>query len=75
MAVEVRTKPTFSAGKPVLLFHGPYQADDTGHPNYDVSPDGQRFLMTRIDRESVTRQIHVVLYWLEELKRLVPNDD
>jgi hypothetical protein len=67
MAVEVRTKPTFSAGKSVMLFDGPYQADDTGHPNYDVSPDGQQFLMSRHEGPALT-QIHVILNLMEELK-------
>jgi Tol biopolymer transport system component len=67
MAVEVRTEPTFSAGKPVMLFDGPYQADGTGHPNYDVSPDGQRFLMSRHEGRALN-QIHVILNLMEELK-------
>ena len=46
---------------------GPYSYP---FPNYDVSPDGQRFLM--ITRESKP-QINVVLNWFEELKRRVPS--
>jgi len=46
---------------------GPYSYP---FPNYDVSPDGQRFLM--ITKESKP-QINVVLNWFEELKRRAPS--
>jgi len=44
-------------------------------PDYDVSPDGQRFLMLKpVEQEQATlTQINVVLNWTEELKRLVPT--
>jgi hypothetical protein len=40
--------------------------------NYDVSPDGQRFLMVQKAQPDPTppREIHVVLSWSEELSRL-----
>jgi hypothetical protein len=38
--------------------------------NYDVSRDGQRFLMLKpADQDEGARQIVVVQNWLEELKR------
>jgi len=41
--------------------------------DYDVSPDGQRFLMTKQSGgASSATQINVVLNWFEELKRRVP---
>jgi hypothetical protein len=44
------------------------------NPNYDVSPDGQRFLMVKAsEQEQASTQINVVLNWLEELKRRVPT--
>jgi hypothetical protein len=39
---------------------------------FDVDSDGQRFLMLKADERAVA-QIHVVLHWFEELKRLVPT--
>ena len=41
---------------------------------YDVSADGQRFLMLRpVEQPSQsTTQINVVLNWFEELKQKVP---
>jgi hypothetical protein len=43
--------------------------------NYDVSPDGQRFLMLKpVETQTSTpTQINVVLNWFEELKRRVPT--
>jgi hypothetical protein len=39
--------------------------------NYDVSLDGQRFLMVK--EESPSGRPNVVLNWFDELKRLVPT--
>ena len=43
-------------------------------PNYDVSPDGQRFLVVKPSEQeqAAPTQINVALYWFEELKRRVP---
>ncbi len=41
---------------------------------YDVTPDGQRFVMVQaVEQEAGASQINVVLNWFEELKRLVPT--
>jgi len=41
--------------------------------DYDVSPDGQRFLMIKAgEQESPPTQVNVVLNWSDELRRLVP---
>jgi eukaryotic-like serine/threonine-protein kinase len=75
MAVEITTEPSFSAGKPRALFEGQY-VSDTSVPfaEFDVSSDGQRFLMLKpVTPEQAPTQINVVLNWTEELKRLVPT--
>ena len=78
LAVDVRTQPAFSFGKPT-----PFPIEGTVHPlaqrNYDITPDAKQFLValpasaTRADpaRRS-NAQINVVLNWLEELKQRVP---
>jgi len=68
MAVDITTQPSFSVGKPKMLFEGVTSS-------FDVSPDGQRFLMLKpVDQQqAVPTQINVVLNWTEELKRLVPT--
>lgn len=57
-----------------MLFEREYALDpvDTGYPNYDVSPDGRRFLMMKPGGTDESATITVVLNWFEELKRLVP---
>jgi len=71
MVVGIKTEPTFTAGSPVVLFTG---RDLTGGAGgaYDISPDGQRFLMIKQEQAGVG-QINVVTNWTEELKRLVPT--
>ena len=73
LAVPVETSGGFSAGRPAMLFDGPYLASTfplTG-VTYDVTRDGQRFLMVK-DEPAAATQINVVVNWFEELKRLVP---
>ena len=73
MLVSVQMKPTFSAGRPSVLFEGAYvtSAQLPGVSQYhDIHPDGQRFLMIKGDQRA--GRINVVLNWFEELKRLVP---
>jgi hypothetical protein len=76
MAVDIATQTGFAAAKPRQLFEGRYMVTSTGwaRPNYDVSPDGQRFLMLKpVEPEQApVTQINVVLNWSEELKRLAP---
>jgi len=81
MVVEVRTQSTFSAGRPQVLWEGHYShgmSSSCGAPgvtsfNYDVTLDGQRFLMVKDSHQDVaSNRIVVVLNWFEELKRRVP---
>ena len=71
MTVEITTHPTLSPGKPSLLFEGQYARSGQARADYDVTPDGQRFLMMM--DEATGSEINVVLNWFEELKRLVPT--
>jgi serine/threonine protein kinase/Tol biopolymer transport system component len=75
MSVSVAIEPTFKAGKPRVLFEKHYEPTPATGPNYDLSPDGQRFLMLKpSDQETAAPiQINVVLNWSEELKRRVPG--
>src|SRR5262249_22305576 len=71
MAVEVTTHPSFSASTPRVLFEGRFTRGHRGHTNYDVSPDGSRFLMIQ-GQESGASPIHVVLDWSAELSSRAP---
>ena len=76
MVVPVTTDRTFTAGTPRPLFEGSYSPPSTGgNPYYDVSPDGQRFLMLAQSTRATRGQVHVVLDWFAELERLVPTND
>ena len=74
MAVNITTEPTFGAGTPRLLFEGVYTRGQGGSAFYDVTPDGQRFVMVQAQQGAVQAQINVVLNWFEEIKRLVPTN-
>jgi len=58
---------------PVLLFRGPYPdgAAWTRPRSYDVSRDGQRFLLTKIPPRPTRPRIAVVLNWFDELRAKV----
>jgi len=76
MAVPVRTEPRFEVGQPKKLFEKPpglYQAEAMGaHQNYDVWPDGERFLFNKMERGPPLTSIRVVLNWQLELADRVP---
>ena len=74
IAVPVRTSgPTFSMGSPAKVFDTRYAQPDPAR-HYDVSPDGQRFLMLKestADRNATPANMVVVEHWWEELKSRV----
>jgi serine/threonine protein kinase len=74
MAVRVNgLGSTWNAGPPAKVLEGPYEMESViTSRTYDVSPDGQRFLVVKRPANQVTPQIVVVQNWLEELNRLVP---
>ncbi len=61
MAVSIETAPELTAGKPQFLFEGAFQQ------RYDVSRDGQRFLMVERVTQEVT-EINVVFNWPQALQ-------
>ena len=71
MAVSIdMTGSTPMVGKPTLLFQGSFAA--TGiEASYDVSADGQRFLMLQPDATSASEHIVVIQDWMDEVKALV----
>jgi hypothetical protein len=77
MAVDISTQAGFAPGKPRQLFEGRYikTSGGYGRANYDVSADGQRFLMLKpVEQgQAPLTKISVVLNWSEELKRLCPT--
>jgi len=75
MVVDTALQPDFRAGSPRVLFE--FQgAGTTPLRDYDVSPDGQRFLIPGLPtvRPVQVTQLNLVLNWFEELKQLAPGD-
>jgi serine/threonine-protein kinase len=80
MVVAVSTAPTFTAGPPRALWEGHFShgmSTSCGPPgatssNYDVTPDGGRFLMIQDEAPdtAVSKHIVVVLDWADEVNRL-----
>jgi len=69
MAVSIGSGPEPAVGSPVLLFAGQY--DYVGQvPNFDVTSDGQAFLMVRGEEgTNPWMQLNVTVNWFEELRR------
>ncbi len=78
MTVSVETEPKLRAGRPQPLFEGmpwlPPVNFALRRRDYDLTPDGRRFVMVKRE-EVVPTQINVVLNWAEELKQKVPTDN
>ena len=53
-------------GAPRVLFEGSYQSTDI--PNYDVTANGQRFLMVKsVPNDADTRTIRVIEHWHQDV--------
>ncbi len=65
--------PTFSRGESSVLFSMRDYAANLNHPNYDVSPDDQRFIMIQFEEGDVASDVVMVLNWFEELKQRAGN--
>ena len=66
MAVDVQTGATFRTGTPRMLF-------EKVSSDYDVAPDGRRFLMLKAATAAAeSSDLHVILNWFDDLRRRVP---
>jgi Tol biopolymer transport system component len=73
MSVAITTRPAFTASVPRSLFQRG-AAGGFVETNYDVTPDGQRFVMAQgSEQEHAPTQLTLVLGWLGELDRRVPK--
>lgn len=67
MGVDIATQPTFHASTPRVIVPAKAMGNLAG---FDVSPDGQRFLIRQQSSEGAqTGQINVILNWSDELRR------
>ena len=75
IAVPVSTASGVTFGHPAVLFEGRYDVDpfNADATNYDVTRDGQRFVMVRPVADAAhSLQLNVVVNWYEELQRMAP---
>jgi serine/threonine-protein kinase len=73
MVVEVLPGPTFVTGERRALFATQRFLPDPSHPQYDVMPDGQRFVMIRTRTVDEAGGLILVENFFEELKAEVGN--
>jgi Tol biopolymer transport system component len=66
LSVPVQLGQEFVAGEPEALFEGSFYAEPggSGTQDFDVTPDGQRFVMIQFEAPT---QIRVIQNWFEEL--------
>jgi Tol biopolymer transport system component len=77
MSIPVQpSAQTFQWAAASKVFEGSYAGfpGPAGPRNYDVAPDGQRFLVIKDSAADQSATVIVVQNWLEELKRLVPTN-
>ncbi len=73
MAVSVTTEPELELGIPEVLFEGSYV--NLRGMSWDISPDGEQFLMLRNDADyepPPNNRLNLILNWFEELNEKVP---
>jgi Tol biopolymer transport system component len=68
LVVDVDYEPAFHASRPRVLFTGDHDAAASGHQHYDISLDGEKFLMIRHGDPIGPSEVDVVLNWSGELK-------
>jgi serine/threonine-protein kinase len=74
MVSDIKPAPSFSAAKPRVLFEGEYEGPLASRPNFDISPDGKRFLMLQaVDHGQSSAEIKIVSNWFDEIKRRIPE--
>jgi serine/threonine-protein kinase len=73
MVVDIGSGPAFTASRPRLMFTIRTQTSP-GRTSYDVSPDGQTFVMTDAgEEERAAQQVTLLQNWFDELTRLAPG--
>ena len=80
MVVDTRAEGELALGTPRRLFERAFAGKDGAafwsFSLYDVTADGQRFvMMDEIESEPAATQLNLILNWAEELKRLAPTEN
>ncbi len=70
VAVPIETQPTFSHGSPRVMFTDATLYTSTLHPQYDIAPGDQRFLMIRQVRGDDSGRVKLIQNFFDEIRRL-----
>jgi serine/threonine-protein kinase len=68
-AVKVKTTPKFEADAPKLLFHTEAGNNGGTAASFDVTPDGNRFLVITVAQAPLAPKITVVVNWTAGLAK------
>ncbi|MDX2207837.1 MAG: protein kinase [Gemmatimonadales bacterium] len=68
MSVAVTSTPTLTLGTPQVLFSVAGYRGARNRQQYDVTPDGQRFLMIKLLQDTTPSEAVYVEHWLTELQ-------
>jgi serine/threonine-protein kinase len=72
--VSASVDPTSGeVGRPVVLFSGDYQSSSRQLRGWDVSADGERFLLVKRPPERSPRQVMLVTNWVERLRQTMES--
>ena len=75
VSVEVLPGTDFRTGAEQVLFLATAYRDDFFHAAYDVTADGQQFVMIRNSESgTIDEELIVIENWYEELERLAPEN-
>jgi hypothetical protein len=71
MAVPIKLGATFEVGQPSALFQTPAREPLSAEElfTYDVSPDGQRFLVNTNLGGAIPPPVDIILNWTSELRK------
>jgi Tol biopolymer transport system component len=74
LTVAVQTNPRFTASAPKLVFEGNYYFHQGGfYPTYDVTRNGQQFIMIEAEQQATANRLIIAVNWAEELRRRIPT--
>lgn len=73
MSVIIQTQPDFQVSKARVVFKGSYFQNPDPNRQYDIAPDGQRFVMVEDLELPPANRLNIVANWFGELAQLVPE--
>jgi Tol biopolymer transport system component len=73
LSADISLAPQLRVGRSRVLFTGNYASAFIESPVYDVTPDGNAFIMVQPYEGTAVSRMIVVANWYDELRRLVPS--